>query len=277
MTILSIVWLILLIVEFTGGTSRSLEIANAVIWGMFILHFALEFWIAPHKFKYLKKNWLTALALILPAFRVLRAFRALRLLRTARFGRSVRLLRWVTSMNRGMKATRRTMRERGMRYLFALTVLLCFAGAAGVYVFESPAALRRDGLTTSTSAGGGIGSYGEAVWWTAMMLTTMGSDYFPKSTEGRIIAWLLAVYAFAIFGYITATVAGLIVQGERQKKPAQPQPVAAGGQAPASLAQVLLTLERIESELQQVRTALNSQSPNAAAASAMAVNSMAQK
>lgn len=40
----------------------------------------------------------------------------------------------------------------------------------------------------------------------------MGSDYFPKSTEGRVTALLLAVYAFAIFGYITATVASAIIQ-----------------------------------------------------------------
>ncbi len=44
------------------------------------------------------------------------------------------------------------------------------------------------------------------------MMTTMGSDYFPKSTEGRLTALLLAVYAFAIFGYITATVASAIIQ-----------------------------------------------------------------
>jgi len=40
--------------------------------------------------------------------------------------------------------------------------------------------------------GTGVGSYGEAVWWTALMLTTTGSDYFPRSSEGRFIAWLLA-------------------------------------------------------------------------------------
>ncbi len=43
------------------------------------------------------------------------------------------------------------------------------------------------------------------------MMTTMGSDYFPKSTEGGVTALLLAVYAFAIFGYITATVASAII------------------------------------------------------------------
>jgi voltage-gated potassium channel len=40
-----------------------------------------------------------------------------------------------------------------------------------------------------------------------MTMTTMGADYFPKTGEGRLLGWLLAVYAFAIFGYITATIA----------------------------------------------------------------------
>ncbi|MGN6135938.1 MAG: ion transporter, partial [Aureliella sp.] len=281
MTILSFVWLVLLIVDFTVGLNSSLENVNQALWGLFVLHFALEFWIAPKKVKYLKKNWLTAVALVLPAFRILRAFRGLRFLRAARVGRSMRLLRWVTSMNRGMKATRRTLRQRGMSYVLALTVLVCFAGAAGVYAFENPAALQRDGVI-SPSNPTGIGNYGEAVWWTAMMLTSMGSDYFPKTTEGRIIAWLLAVYAFAIFGYITATVASLIIkvdQGKNlaaatqtatgqsaaqptsqsqqtsQSQPASQDVARAAAAAPlarAQLAELQQAVERIENQLQQV-------------------------
>ena len=37
-----------------------------------------------------------------------------------------------------------------------------------------------------------------------MMMTTMGSDFWPQTVEGRVLAWLMAVFAFAIFGYITA-------------------------------------------------------------------------
>jgi voltage-gated potassium channel len=44
-----------------------------------------------------------------------------------------------------------------------------------------------------------------------MVLTTMGSDYFPHSPEGRILCLLLAVFAFAVFGYVTATLATFFV------------------------------------------------------------------
>jgi voltage-gated potassium channel len=44
-----------------------------------------------------------------------------------------------------------------------------------------------------------------------MTLTTMGSDYFPKTAEGRLLCLLLATYGFAIFGYVTATIASFFV------------------------------------------------------------------
>jgi voltage-gated potassium channel len=224
MTVLSFVWLALLVIEFTYGLHPTLDGIGLIMWGLFALHFVLEFWIAPRKIEYLKTNWLTALALVLPAFRVLRVFRGLRmfrglaLLRTARVGRGIRLVRWLTSLNRGIKATQRTMARRGFYYVLALTAVVAFVGAAGAYRFESPEALAEAGIA-SESFGPGIRSYGEALWWTSMMLTTMGSDYFPKSTEGRIIALLLAIYAFAIFGYITATVASLLVRVDESQKP----------------------------------------------------------
>jgi voltage-gated potassium channel len=34
-----------------------------------------------------------------------------------------------------------------------------------------------------------------------MIMTTLGSEYWPRSPEGACSAWLLALYAFAVFGY----------------------------------------------------------------------------
>ena len=66
---------------------------------------------------------------------------------------------------------------------------------------------------------GGLASYGEAVWWTAMTMTAIGSDYFPKTLEGRLLGWILAVYAFAIFGYITASIASYFVVRDQKVTP----------------------------------------------------------
>ena len=49
----------------------------------------------------------------------------------------------------------------------------------------------------------GIDSYGTALWWTAMLLTTMGSDTGRRQRRAPA-GWVLALYSFAVFGYVTA-------------------------------------------------------------------------
>lgn len=205
MTALAFVWLALLVVDFTRGLGPFLEGVSNLIWALFILDFAIELLIAPSKLAYLRRNWLTVVALLLPALRVFRLGSAVRSLRAARAVRSLSLARLITSLNRGMRAVGRTLSRRGIGYVVALTVVVTLVGAAGMARFESHAALREAGYPAAP--GEGLASYGEAVWWTAMIMTTMGSEYWPRTGEGRLLSWLLAIYAFAVFGYITASIA----------------------------------------------------------------------
>ncbi|MCO5384063.1 potassium channel family protein [Methanosarcina baikalica] len=193
--LLSIIWLILILVDFVYGLSPFLQTLSLVIWGIFIIDFFIELDISPHKKDYLKRNWLVVLSLFLPALRILSLFSGFRMVRFANFVRSLNLARILSSFNRGIKTVRQVMRQRDLKYVLLLTTLVTFLGAAGMYDFE------RSGLT----------SYWGALWWTAMIMTTIGSDYWPKTAEGRILAFLLAVYAFAVFGYITAALASLLV------------------------------------------------------------------
>ena len=197
--LLGFAWLALLVVELTYGLTPALEAASTVIWIVFIADFALKLFLAPRKLAYLRANWLTALALLVPALRVLRLARVVRLARAARAARSLRLFRLLTSLNRGMRALRAGMRRRGVAYVTLLTLLVALAGAAGMYAFEKP------------SEGGGIASYGEALWWTAMLLTTLGSEKWPATGAGRALCFGLALYAFAVFGYLTAALASFFV------------------------------------------------------------------
>lgn len=226
MTVLAFVWLALLIYDFTYGLGRVGTIANNVIWGLFVVHFLLEFTLAPQKWAYLEQNWITAVALVLPALRIFRVVQAVRILTHA--GRSLSLLRLLASLNRGMRALERSLGHSGLGFIFALTVLVAFAGAAGMYRFENPQTLSDAGFMGDPSFG--LHSYGEAVWWTAMLLTTLGSDYFPKTNEGRTLCFLLSVYAFSIFGYITASVARILLKNKI--------PAAAPATAPDSSAEI---------------------------------------
>ncbi|NJR49669.1 MAG: potassium channel family protein [Leptolyngbyaceae cyanobacterium CSU_1_3] len=192
MLILSFVWLALFVVELIWGLNPFLDTVSTTIWILFIFNFLLEFAIAPHKRTYLRQNWLTVCSLALPALRILRIFRVVRA------ARGVRLLGIMTRTNRGMRSLSVSFRRRGFGYVLASTAIVTFVGAAGMYAFEREVP---DGLE----------SYGDALWWTAMLLTSIGSDYFPQSPEGRILCFVLAVYGFAVFGYVTATIATFFV------------------------------------------------------------------
>jgi voltage-gated potassium channel len=198
MVFLAFAWLTLLIIELTWGESLAFEILGTIIWMIFIVDFAVEFALAPRKAEHLKKNWLSAVSLLLPALRILRVFRLFRLFKVARVGRSLRLVRVVSSLNRGMRALGASLRRRAFGYVVSLTLMITFAGAAGMYAFERAEA-------------GGLDSYGEALWWTAMVVTTMGSHYWPQTLEGRLLCLFLSLYAFAVFGYVTAALATFFV------------------------------------------------------------------
>lgn len=169
MVVLGFAWLALLVVELTHGLTPALELAGTLIWGVFIADFALRLALAPEKGAFLRANWLTALSLLLPALRFARAFRAVR---AARVVGRVRLVKVVGSLNRGMRALGHVLRRRGAGYVVAFTTVVTLVGAAGMYAFEHDA------------AGSGIRSYGTALWWTAMVMTTLGPSTGPARARG---------------------------------------------------------------------------------------------
>lgn len=208
MLVLSFVWLVLLVIELTQGLSALLEVVGTIIWGIFILEFLVKFVLAPHKLDYLKQNWLTVVALVLPALRVFRVFLVVRWLSATRAVRSLQLVRIVTSTNRGMRTLGASMSRRGLGYVIAITGVVLVIGAAGMYAFEN-------------SAPEGLNSYGEALWWTAMILITLGSGYWPQTPEGRVLCLLLGVYGFTIFGYVTASLASFFIERDAESKESQ--------------------------------------------------------
>lgn len=204
MVFLGFVWLILLLVELIWGLSKTLQYASGAIWILFIIDFLLRLILAPDRSAYLKNNVLTIFSLVIPAVRVVRIFRFFRWLRSLR---GLRLIKVVSSVNRSMRSLNATMQRRGIRYILLLTVLVILAGAAGMFTFEKNVAANLD-------------SYGKAIWWTAMLIITIGSEYWPQTSEGRALAFLLALYGFTMLGYITATLASFFVGRDAEEKKA---------------------------------------------------------
>lgn len=197
MLALSLAWLLIVLWELARGTSAMLGTVGIAIWGVFLLEFLLRFALAPKKGVFLRRNWLTVISLLVPAFRLLRG---LRLLRAARALRGARLIRIIGTANRSMNALRATLRRRGFVYVVGLTALVVALGAAGMLNFEA-----------ADEVAGGFTSYWDALWWTAMLVSTIGSAFWPSTPEGRVLCFLLSLYGLAVFGYITASFASFFI------------------------------------------------------------------
>lgn len=203
MIALAFVWVVLLILSFTRGLPGPLAVVDQIIWLLFIGDFVLQVVIAPNKKRYLERHWLVAISLLLPALRLIRIAEAVRLMSLTAAAETFSLVRIVAGVNRSMEALNHTLRRHGIGYIALLTAIVTLLGAAGMLSFENQA-----------SQHPGFHSYWDALWWTAMIMTTMGSQYWPQTMAGRILAFLLALYAFAIFGYITATIASFFIGRE---------------------------------------------------------------
>lgn len=203
MLVLSVAWLGLVLYELGYGSSPLLETFGVAIWIVFAAEFALRLALAPEKGRFLRSNWLTIASLLLPALRIFRAFRIVRLARSLR---GLRLVRIVGTANRSMGALKFALHRRRFGYVMGMTLVVVVLGAAGMLNFE-PAG----------EVDGGFTSYGDALWWTAMMLTTIGSQYWPATLEGRILAFLISLYGLAVFGYITASFASFFVGRDAER------------------------------------------------------------
>jgi voltage-gated potassium channel len=212
MLVLGFAWLGLFIVELVWGLNPLLEAIANTIWIVFIVDFGIKLCLAPRKKSYLRQNWLTAFSLLIPALRAFRIVQVIQSLQSVRVVRGLQLVRVMTRTNKGMRVLAASIGRRGFGYVVGLTAIVTLIGAAGMYAFERE---------ISAQNGTGITDYGTALWWTAMIMTTVGSDYFPKTAEGRVLCFLLALYAVAVCGYVTATLATFFVSQDTENDKAK--------------------------------------------------------
>lgn len=200
MMVLGIIWLVLLVIELIWGLNDNLLVLVDVIWGIFILDFIVKFILAPKKINYLKKNILTLISLIVPALRLARFAQVLRLTRGIRF------VKVIGSMNRSLRVLHHTMQRRAVGYVVVVTAMVVFTGAAGMYALEKDQP--------------GFGNYWDSLWYTAMLTTSIGSQNWPVTAEGRMLSFILALYGLGILGYVSATLASLFIGQDAQNKKA---------------------------------------------------------
>ncbi|MBA3951419.1 MAG: ion transporter [Rubrobacter sp.] len=193
----SVLMVLLAVVELGGEVGEPwrgrLATLGWSLWGLFFVEFAVKFALAPVKRAYLRRNWLDVLVLLVPFLRFLKV---LGVLKTAR---ALPLFRLLVFGGRGSGAAVVLLRRRRLGQLALISVLVILIGATTGFVLEADA-------RAST-----ITDFGDALWWSAALVTTVGSELYPVTAGGRILGFVLMLYAVGVFSYFIASIASVLV------------------------------------------------------------------
>ena len=138
--------------------------------------------LADQRLEYAARHWYDVVLVVVP---MLRPLRLLRLLAFARIlGRSA-------SRNLAGRIT-----------LYVIGSALAAVGLGALAILDA----ERD------AAGATITTFGDALWWAATTVMTVGyGDRYPVTTEGRFVAVTLMVVGIAVVGSVTAAVAAWFI------------------------------------------------------------------
>lgn len=203
MAVLAVVWAVLVGYELVAPAEQrdELGLVGNVIWVVFVVEFVVKLWVSGHPLRFLRRRWPSVFFLVLPALRVLRVFRAIRVLR------ALPAARVVGSSYRSI-GTARTLLGGRIAFLVVTTVVAIFSGGQLLYLVEG------DG-------GGGTGSFGDALWWSANLAVSGGLAFEPTSAWGRLVAMVLSTYAMVVFASTAATVGSFFIESRNERAAAE--------------------------------------------------------
>ncbi len=190
------------------------------IWGLFALDYVVRLALAQRKLRFVRRNVLDLVVVVLPIFRQLRLLRVVTVL---------------TALNRAASGSVR--RNVGI-YTGGSALLLGYCAALAV--LETERGVQGASITT----------FPNALWWTITTMTTVGyGDYAPVTARGKIIAAGLMLGGIALLGVVTASIASWFVEhiqgAEESRKESQLQERA-----------ILEELHTVRAELAELRATL---------------------
>jgi voltage-gated potassium channel len=186
------------------------RVVNWIIWLAFCAEFFGGLVHANRRARFLRANWFDlAIIVVSPPFGVPEVLQGTRSLRAFRVLRLLRLLRVAAVMTMGLKFASRGLARRKFHYVVLVSLAVVGLGAVGIYMTEA-------------GANSAIQSFGDAVWWALVTVTTVGyGDVSPITTEGRVIAVVLMFTGIGVIGIFTATVASLFFEHDQDAEMAR--------------------------------------------------------
>jgi voltage-gated potassium channel len=166
-------------------------VCSWTVWAVFAIDFAIRVVLADERGRYVRSHWYDVAVIALPLLRPLRLLRLLALARIFHRSAAGSLIGRVTT------------------YVVGSAVMAMGIAAVAVLDVEQDV------------DGSNIRTFGDALWWSAATVTTVGyGDHFPVTTQGRFIAVALMVVGIATVGAITAAVAAWMVEQVREAEDA---------------------------------------------------------
>ena len=156
------------------------------MWGLFALDYVVRLALSRSRLGFVRHSIFDLAVVALPLLRPLR------------------LLRLVALLSVLTRNTSGSLRGRVAVYVAGSTVLVLFVASLAILDAE------RD------REGANIHSFGDALWWAASTMTTVGyGDRFPVTTTGRFIGGGLMLAGIALLGVVTATLASWLIERVR--------------------------------------------------------------
>jgi voltage-gated potassium channel len=208
--------------DVPADVSGAARVVGALIVAAFVAELLVKLAVAKERLAYLKENWLDVLIVAVPFLRPLRILRVLRVL---------------PFVARGAQGVGTILGRYSGMYVVFVGVVAVLMSAFLVLVFER-------------GAGGTIQTFGEALWWAAQTVTTLGyGDVVPITTGGRVVATLLMVLGITLFGVLTAGVAAYFVHDPQK-----------GGTQGDDTGKILARFDALEARLGSIEAKLEERS-----------------
>lgn len=183
MFLVAIAWLVSSFFTWAPSLSPTYReegvLLSLLSWIVFAVDFAIRFALDPHKRNFMRRNWPLAVALIFPPLRIILVISA--------------VMRVARDRNTLTKVV-------GLYAVYGVLFVVIF-GALFTLMFEINA------------PGANILSFGDAVWWGFVTVTTVGyGDFTPVTVGGRVVAVFIMFTGAAAVGAVTAAVASRFIK-----------------------------------------------------------------
>jgi voltage-gated potassium channel len=201
LTVLAVGWLpvlvVPLVVRVSAGTADALDTVDYAVWAVFAVEYVVKLYLSPSRWSFVIHHLVDLLVIAVPVLRPLRTLRALRALRALRIARAALIL------SSALKRARELLTHHGLHYVLLCVLAIIGLCSAMELAFEQHA------------PGATIHNFGDALWWSAVTVTTVGyGDKYPVSAGGRGVAVVLMITGIGLVGVLSATVASYFV-GQR--------------------------------------------------------------